>query len=361
LTGARSPALATLALLLRGHGDAARARIEAGRPPPEAFLAFCARHQLRLLLLETLRPDGFERAFGSAALREIEAFRERRVRRQDALLDELERLAPRLARAGLPFLLLKGPHLAQRFHGGPHRRFYGDLDLLVRRRDLAAARALLAREGYARRSAILFSERLTLRFTHGYDFVRGDLRLDLHWSLGVSAAYALDGEAFWQESRCFAFRGHELRVLSDEHCLMALLVSLFEDLARGAARLKGLADVHRVLAGSAGPPDWAGFFARRAAEGTEGPCRAVLRLFLDWLGMARDFPGLEAELGPPEGAVASPALLLESGRGARANRRWAAAHSDASRAAVLRFWLFGLPFRVAVHRPGRLPRLGRRA
>ena len=69
---------------------------------------------------------------------------------------------------------------------------------------------------------------------------------------------------------------------------------------------------------------------------------------------------LAEALGPSVAASQAPEELLGARRGSAANRRWAARHTDASRAATLRWWLLGLPFRLAVYRPGRWTRRWRR-
>jgi hypothetical protein len=301
--------------------------------------------------------DAFDRQRLAGLLAEDELERlERRRRRQAAAqrarLDDLDRLARVLSDVGVGCLLLKGAYLAQRFYGGVHRRAWTDLDLLIQRRDLARVHRLLQGEGFRRLSTVLLSDRLCARFTHGFDYARDDCRIDLHWSLGVSAAYSLDDAALWGDSQAFAIDGlsRESRVLCDDHCLMALLVSFFEDLQRGAGKLKSLVDVHRVL-GSA-RPHWGTFFERRRGEGTEGACRAALALYLRWLGPTAGDSDLAEALGGLAGSAA-PEELLGASRGSAANRRWAARHTDASRAATLRWWLVGLPFRLAVYRPGR--------
>jgi hypothetical protein len=135
---------------------------------------------------------------------------------------------------------------------------------------------------------------------------------------------------------------------------MALLVSFFEDLQRGAGKLKSLVDIHRVLGGTRF--EWPAFFERRRSEGTERACRAVLDLYLQSLRADAEQPELSEALGPRSPATVAPQTLLSARRGSAANRRWAARHLDASPAATLRWWLIGLPFRLAVYRPGKWKR-----
>jgi Uncharacterised nucleotidyltransferase len=61
---------------------------------------------------------------------------------------ELFRLLDRLASAKIAALVVKGPVLSQRAYGDPAMRAYGDLDLLVRQRDIRRATELMISAGY---------------------------------------------------------------------------------------------------------------------------------------------------------------------------------------------------------------------
>jgi hypothetical protein len=61
---------------------------------------------------------------------------------------ELFRILDQFASAGIGALVVKGPVLAVRAYGDPAMRSYGDLDLLVRRRDVRRATELMIAAGY---------------------------------------------------------------------------------------------------------------------------------------------------------------------------------------------------------------------
>jgi len=61
---------------------------------------------------------------------------------------ELFRVLDQFASAGIGALVVKGPVLAIRAYGDPAMRSYGDLDLLVRRRDIRGATELMIASGY---------------------------------------------------------------------------------------------------------------------------------------------------------------------------------------------------------------------
>jgi putative nucleotidyltransferase-like protein len=61
---------------------------------------------------------------------------------------ELFRLLDRFASEGIGALVIKGPVLAVQAYGDPAMRSYGDLDLLVRQRDIRCATELMIAAGY---------------------------------------------------------------------------------------------------------------------------------------------------------------------------------------------------------------------
>jgi len=65
------------------------------------------------------------------------------------LTAELFRIVDRFASEGIGALAVKGPVLAMQAYGDPAMRSYGDLDLLVRQRDIRRATELMSAAGFA--------------------------------------------------------------------------------------------------------------------------------------------------------------------------------------------------------------------
>ena len=93
----------------------------------------------------------------------------------------------RLAEAGVPALVVKGPALAEQLYGDSTLRNFCDLDVLVRPEDVETARRVALGSGYVERYPIdaisasrLQSGEQEMGFSHG----RTGIALDLHWRLG---------------------------------------------------------------------------------------------------------------------------------------------------------------------------------
>src|SRR5207302_7399348 len=101
-----------------GHLIASLRGLEEGLIPPETRQALVDRQRAQIFL--TLR-----------------------------LTAELFRILEQFTSEGIGALVVKGPVLAVRAYGDPAMRAYGDLDLLVRQRDIRRATELMIADGYA--------------------------------------------------------------------------------------------------------------------------------------------------------------------------------------------------------------------
>jgi hypothetical protein len=126
--------------------------------------------------------EGWLRDRVGAGNRELDVAAFSALARHQRALSELSVAQEALSRAGVEYLVIKGPALAEPLHGSPALRSYVDLDLLVRPSSLSEAWAALLRAGFVPLDVnwpLLRSLRVTeLRLRGSSGGV-----LDLHWSL----------------------------------------------------------------------------------------------------------------------------------------------------------------------------------
>jgi len=141
---------------------------------------------------------------------------------------ELVRIARHFADRGIETLAHKGPVLAQKLYADPAMRQFGDLDLLIRGRDVPRAKPALAELGYT--AGIQLSraqENFYLR--SGYEYVFGvgaePNLLELQWQI-VPRFYSIDFEmdALFARSVESEIDGFPLRSLASEDLMLALCV-----------------------------------------------------------------------------------------------------------------------------------------
>ena len=101
------------------------------------------RHTVAPAVIAALRLQGIKIPDSLAA--EVQATSARALH----LTKELHRLHRRLNEAGIPFLTVKGPALAQWLHGSVTSRHYTDLDIFTRPEDARAAISILEADGFS--------------------------------------------------------------------------------------------------------------------------------------------------------------------------------------------------------------------
>lgn len=215
----------------------------------------------------------------------------------ESLLQAFHGIRRSFVAAGEAFLLLKGPHLAQRFYGDLGERMYEDVDLLV-----PADRAEPCLDWLVREHAFVSPVRshwLHRRLTHAKQVYRGNLDIDLHWGLRSHPSFSIDEERIWATRGTLVLPGSEtvtVEVLSDEYALVLSLLSIFDDLSRLEAPVKGMVDAFLVLRKLDAETDWPSFLARRRAEGLDLLVTDVLAMLLHLFEARSLLPSLAASL-----------------------------------------------------------------
>jgi hypothetical protein len=140
---------------------------------------------------------------------------------------ELLRIVDVLESAGIPALPYKGPVLAQLAYGDVGLRRFGDLDVLVARRDVPAAIRAMGELGY--RSLQPISERkLRALIRSGHDWALVDEHgnaVEVQWSVASRAHAVPRGvEALIARARTVSIGGREVRSLdpTDQVLVLAL-------------------------------------------------------------------------------------------------------------------------------------------
>jgi hypothetical protein len=193
-----------------------------------------------------------------------------------------------LAEAGLPVVVLKGAALAQAVYRDVSLRPMVDVDLLVRRADLAAITAILVELGYSAdrvetHPGAVAEHESELPFCKPGDSA---IAIDVHWTLFDSPYYqdriAMDW--FWDTAQPMAIADVATRVLGPE----ALLIHLCGHLAlhHGANGLLWWHDIVEVLSTYRDELDWNEVLARTQMYGLALPMGAVLDGVVENWGVA---------------------------------------------------------------------------
>jgi hypothetical protein len=153
---------------------------------------------------------------------------EARSRRNTAMAEELAAIAKLLDQHGIGCVPYKGPTLALRAYGDLAMREFGDLDLLVRARDVLKAKSILATRGYAPvtplapdQEQVLVASRI--HYELGLVGRSPPITVELHWRADPTVAVpALDDEGWWSGLARTDVAGQSVRCLSSSESILVL-------------------------------------------------------------------------------------------------------------------------------------------
>jgi Uncharacterised nucleotidyltransferase len=243
------------------------------------------------------------RAAGLEVGEELEARRFDAAVRHERIMATLGRVAPALTDAGVPWVVLKGPVIADAFRP-PARREFVDLDLLV-----AGPRLADGLEALRGAAAVTVNRNWEAYLEHAvaeFPVATADTTIDLHWHLiGLGTTrrrFTLPASEILERRRRALVGGVDAYRLDVEDHL--LHVALHCGLG-GANRLGALRDVHATVSSS--PLDWDALVDRASRFGAGPIVGQVLDRSRRLLDTPVD-PSVISRMAPPSGLVARALL-----------------------------------------------------
>ncbi len=293
------------------------------------LLPLAASHRVDVLVAERLlaRPD-----LEAGPRRAAEAIARAAAVRAVAAVEAMHRAQASLAQAGIPSLAWKGPCVAVMAWGSAAARTFDDLDLVVRPRDVAPAREVLAALGWTPPRAMTPRQASAIYSTQGaIPFTREGAPglLELHWRFAARRyAGVLDAEGVFRRAEPLGVGGLVLRSPSPADTLALAVMhatkhgwSTLEDVATVAALLArhpgARADAHARLRAVGGGRAWdlaerlvGDLMASRSGAPADRLARAVEARWRS--GTTTWRPDLAWDLGWTVGARDRARLLLRS-------------------------------------------------
>ena len=190
------------------------------------------------------------------------------ARRNLIFTAKLLELLDAFAGAGVAVVAVKGPVLAEMLYADPVLRPFSDLDLLVRKQDVAAALAVLSGAGYRLAAHLArLSVRGLLRLEFEVLLQGGRMPpVDLQWEIGLGDyPFGYDPEILWRSLGRARIAGREVAGLTPESLLLFLCV---HGAKHNWSRLHWVGDVARLARLE---PDWETALETAAAAGCERP------------------------------------------------------------------------------------------
>lgn len=250
------------------------------------LLQTATRHGLRPLLYRRLKATCPE-LVPQPQTEKMRAYASHIVARNLMLQAELFELLQAFAAENIPVLPHKGAVLAQSVYGNLSMREFTDIDIVVRRRDVARATGVLLARGYRSYDHTGSGRKsLPLELPSCEEaFVRDDAlktSVDLHWALAPHRlAPSLDAERLWHRLQPIAIGKTHALSFTNEDLLLILCVHGGK---HRWERLAWLCDIAGLIAIHAHALDWGRMFADARSFGVE-------RMFMLGLFLAQDLLG----------------------------------------------------------------------
>ena len=186
-------------------------------------------------------------------LEQLQKYFHTNVLRNLSLTEELLKLLDLLETHDIPAIPLKGPLLAERLYGNLALRQFGDLDILVQRRDCLRAKDLLISHEYRTEIQLTSAQekgllRSPYHCTYAIGRDDGSLSVDFHWALTPTCfSPPLDSERLWERLEPVSLAHTKVLNFYPEDLLLILCTHLSVHCSIGNPLLKWICDVAELI------------------------------------------------------------------------------------------------------------------
>jgi len=192
---------------------------------------------------ETITRLKLQSFFSSAFLEEVKQNHYQNSLRSMQLEGTFRTIVPLLQKYDITVIVLKGIYLSHRVYHHPSLRPMGDVDFLVKKRDVAKTRDVLLQAGClaAYESE---SKHTTGRWQHMPPLVYRNIPIEIHHHLfHAHKELLLPGEQLWGKAIPISICGQQCLTLAPEHQLFYLISHLHNHALQGYIRLIWMLDI----------------------------------------------------------------------------------------------------------------------
>lgn len=202
------------------------------------------------------------------------------------LYADLRRVLTALTQEGIQVVVLKGAALAELAYEHVGLRTMGDVDLLVEKRNLEKAGAIIERLGFLPNEGYGDKQWYRNHHHHLVPYVApdGSMTVEIHWHIIERTAFVdMPIEELWVHTRPVRIASVPCLALSAEHMLLHVALHLSNP-NRFLGQLRGLCDVAELLRRFGHELNWVELLRVTALAGAKKHLYVVLSLVHDALG-----------------------------------------------------------------------------
>ncbi len=242
-------------------------------------------------------------------------------------LHQLWKVIEKMQSSTIEIILLKGAALSLSVYRQDSPRFFGDLDLVVKQKDVNKALGILTELEYRPTGNFQPGAQDLLDYTNQWQLTRSgymDVEIDLHWHLfsWIYYQYTVPQDWFWQTSIPVEYGTQTTPILGPEAQLIHLSVHLLQHhRSEWADSLRSLHDIAEVIINYQDQLDWDLLISKIEEFQLIIPIKQVLlRVWRDW-----QIPILEKIVNKLNALIPSPVevqainqlMMLERGADSR--------------------------------------------
>ncbi len=252
------PAGLVLEILKENNVGTLEAKLRSTSPQHwQQLVSFAQQEAIAPFLYQKFRKLGLEECLPSTVAIELQGLYHGAILRNAQLYHALGKVLKTLEQEHIDTILLKGSHLAELVYGNIALRTMGDVDILVRSKDLERTREVFLELGYGKREGRPDIQELRKHRHHLVGFrTHEGLNLEVHWTIvKPSSPYHVDLEGLWERSRELTLAKRKARVLSPEDLLLHLFLheAYHDNFSKG---IRALLDISMVCSHYTEELDW---------------------------------------------------------------------------------------------------------
>jgi hypothetical protein len=222
----------------------------------DIFLDLSASHDIQAILYQPMKTLSKEITIPGAVIEQLYEMCLKKAARNTVLLNEAKEILSAFNDNEIPVICLKGLYLGEKVYQNIFSRSMGDLDLLLKKRDIPKALSILESLGYQSTTYFDHNDKnLDVKHVPPFKNKKGAF-IEIHWTiLAEDEPFQIDIDGIWTRAIPVTIAGVNTTAMSLEDLILHLAIHLtYQHYLR--IGLRGLFDIALVIKNNQNLVDW---------------------------------------------------------------------------------------------------------